>query len=228
MVLAAVSPEPVETTFAAIEEKVETRRFGRAPRLRRPRVLEPRGLARRRTRIVLPVARPRLALAIKDDPVHSTGARRLRHDLAVGVALDALFGNSGWIYHELYEAGLVDDSFGASYTAEDGAAFVLAGGETDDTARLRRELDARLERAAREGLDPDTFERVRNKELGGFARAFNSPERIAHMLVTHHMHGTSIPQYREALFALRRADVDRKLRVLLDPARRAYSVIEPR
>jgi len=228
MVLAAVSPEPVETTFDVIREKVESRRFGRAPRARRARFDEPPGIVRKRTTIRLPVARPRLALAIKDDVPRGSGLARLRHDLAVGVALDALFGNSGWIYHELYEAGLVDDSFGSSYTADDGFAFVLVGGETDDTAILRRELKKRLDRAAGEGLDPDTFERVRNKELGGFARAFNSPERIAHLLVNHHLRGTTIPQYREALFALTRSRVDRKLRALLEPARRAYSLIEPR
>ena len=228
MVLAAVSPEPVETTFSVVDETLEARRFGRAPRLRRARFDEPAEVVRKRKTIRLPVARPRLAMGIKDDAPRGTGPARLRHDLAVGVALDALFGNSGWLYHELYEAGLVDDSFGSSYTAEDGFAFVLVGGETDDTARLKRALEALLARAAREGLDPDTFERMRNKELGGFARAFNSPERIAHLLVNHHMRGTTIPQYREALFALTRREVDRKLRVLLEPARRAYSMVEPR
>jgi predicted Zn-dependent peptidase len=174
------------------------------------------------------VARPRLLLALKDSPASGSGRARLRRELAAAVVLDCLFGNSGEVYLDLYERGLVDDNFSFNYSSDSSYAFALAGGETDDVPRLRRALDRHLDRLGREGIAAADFERVRNKELGGYARAFNAPDRIAQMLVGHHFRGTTIADYREVLFRLTRAEVNRTLRRLAAPERRCYSTVLPR
>ena len=228
MVLAACSPEPVGTTFAAVEELVEGRKFGRAAKLHRTAADEPDRVRNRSKRIALPVARPRLLLALKDSPARGSGKARLRRELAAAVVLDCLFGNSGEVYLDLYERGLVDDNFSFNYSSDTSYAFALAGGETDDVPRLRRALDRQLDRLGREGIAASDFERIRNKELGGYARAFNAPDRIAQMLVGHHFRGTTIADYREVLFRLTRAEVNRTLRRLAAPERRCYSTVVPR
>jgi len=228
MSLAAVSPEPVSVTFDAVEECVETRSFGRPPRTRGGLPREARRAARRRKSARLPVNRPRLLLAFKDEPPARTGRQHLRRELASGVALDCLFGNSGSIFLKLYEEGLVDENFSCSYTAEGSFAFAMAGGETDDAERLRRALERELNEALQRGISKEEFERTRNKAIGGYARAFNAPERIAQMLIGHHLRGTSLGDYRELLFALTAGEVNRRLRSLLDAAARCYSVVLPR
>ncbi|MHC4549669.1 MAG: EF-P 5-aminopentanol modification-associated protein YfmH [Planctomycetota bacterium] len=228
MVLAAVSPEPVSTTLRAVAEKVESRSFGPAPGRRPAAPQEARRVRRPTVRVALPVARPRLLLACKDETPGRGGKALLRRELASGVALDALFGNSGSLFLKLYERGLVDESFSASYSADRSYAFAMVGGDTDDAAKLRRVLQRELNAAAARGLSRDDFERVRNKALGGYARAFNAPERIAHLLVGHHLRGTTVTDYRDLLFKLTRAEVNRQLRALLHGPTRCYSVVEPR
>jgi predicted Zn-dependent peptidase len=227
MVLAAVSPEPVATTLAAVEERVEPRRFPPAAGRRGPAPRESRRARRRAVRTVLPVARPKVLLASKDVPPARPGKAQLRQEQASAVALDCLFGNSGSIYLKLYEEGLVDDSFAYSYNTDAGCAFAMVGGETDDPAKLRRALEREVGAALARGIDADSFERVRNKALGGYAREFNSPERIAHLLVDHHLRGTTVADTREVLFSLSRAEVDRRLRDMLRPEGRCYSVVVP-
>ena len=228
MVLTAVSPEPVSVTFRAVQECVEARSFGPAPG-RRPAVpAEARRARRRSVEVRLPVARPRLALACKDDAPVRAGKALLRRELASAVALDALFGNSGSVFLELFESGLVDENFSAGYTADPSYAFAMLGGETDDTGRLRRALDPALDAAVKKGLSPAAFERMRNKVLGSYARAFNAPERIAHLLVGHHMRGTTVADQREVLFGLTRAAVNRRLREMFVKPARCYSLVEPR
>jgi predicted Zn-dependent peptidase len=178
--------------------------------------------------IRLPVNRPRLLLAFKDFTPPRAGRAHLRLEIASGVALDCLFGNSGTIFLNLYEAGLVDDGFSCSYTAEGSFAFAMAGGETDDAKRLRAALERELKAARARGLTRDEFERTRNKALGGYARAFNSPDRIAQMLVSHHLRGTTLNEYRELLKALTLGEVNRRLRALLDPRACCYSVVLPK
>jgi len=228
MALAAVSPEPVSVTFDAVEECVETRAFGRPPVARKGAPREARRAARGRTSVRLPVNRPRLLLAFKDSPPGRRGRDHLRRELASGVALDCLFGNSGTIFLKLYEEGLVDDNFSSSYTAEGSFAFAMAGGETDDAGRLRKALEKEIDAALARGISREEFERTRNKALGGYARAFNAPERIAQMLISHHLRGTTLGDYRELLFALTPREVNRRLRTLLAPAARCYSVVRPR
>jgi len=228
MVLAAVSPAPVNETFAVLEASLRSRRFGKPPGRRPPPPAEPRAARRGFHRIKMPIVRPRLLVGFKDRQAPRAGRARLRRELASAVLLDCLFGNSGSIFLDLYEAGLVDENFSSSYNAERSVAFAMAGGETDDVARLRRTLTRRLEEARGNGITEEEFERVRNKEVGAYARAFNAPERIAHMLVGHHLRGTTILDYRELLFDLTVRDINRRARALLDPKARTYVVVEPR
>jgi predicted Zn-dependent peptidase len=228
MVLTAVSPEPVGVTFQAVRERVEKRSFGRATGRRAAGPPEARRARRRSVEVRLPVARPRLVLACKDEVPGRGGKVLLRRELTSAVALDALFGNSGSVFLELYEAGLVDENFSASYTADPSYAFAMVGGETDDTGRLRRALEPALDAAVARGLSAAEFERMRNKVLGSFARAFNAPERIAHLLVGHHMRGTTVADQRALLFKLTRAAVNRRLRAMFAGPARCYSLVEPR
>jgi len=228
MVLAAVSPEPEATTFRTVEREIEGRTFGRAPGARRPPPREPVTARRRRVELSLPVRRPRLLLAFKDSVPGRAGTSLLRREIESAVALDCLFGSSGSIFLDLYEQGLVDESFTCSYSAEPNFAYAMVGGEVDDVEKVRTVLDAAIEATRREGLSSDDLERVRNKEIGDFARAFNSPDRIAQMLVGHHYRNTTVPEYRDQLMRLSLARVNRRLRDLLDPRARCYSIVLPR
>jgi len=228
MVLSAVSSAPVNETFRAVEECVEGRQFGPPPGRRRPPPKEARAARTRQLRVKLPVARPRLLLACKDALPGGGGLRLLRRELVSTLVLDSLFGNSGSVFLELYERGLVDDGFSASYTADPSFAFAMIGGETDEVPRLKRALEKEIAAALKRGLSQGVFERMRNKVLGDYARAFNAPERIAHMLVGHHMRGTALNDYREILYRITRPELNRRMRELLDPAVRCYSIVEPR
>ena len=174
------------------------------------------------------MSRPRLLLACKDSAPGRGGKTLLRREIASAIALDCLFGNSGAIYLALYESGLIDESFSAGFTADPTFAFAMLGGESDDLARLRKELDRQLVRVRRDGIDRDAFERVRNKELGGFARAFNSPQAIAHVLTANYLRGTTIQDYREMLLKVTRNEVNRRVKELFDPVARCYCTVEPK
>ncbi|MHC4449173.1 MAG: EF-P 5-aminopentanol modification-associated protein YfmH [Planctomycetota bacterium] len=228
MVLAAVSPEPVEKTLAVAKAKMAGRRFGAAPGLRPPPPREPRRAALRDFELKLPVARPRLLMACKDTATGRRGKTLLRREIASAIVMDCLFGNSGTAYLSLYDQGLIDESFSSGYTADPSFAFALLGGETDDPVRLRTALDAELGRARKQGISSEAFERVRNKELGGFARAFNSPQSIAHVLTANYLRGTTIRDYRDLILKVTRAETNRRLREIFEPAGRTYGTLAPR
>ena len=226
MALAVVSPEPVSKTMREAERYLSKLEFGKGPGRRRIEGKEPKHVRKARISQRLPVARPKFLAAFKDKPTGG-GRDQLRRLLAAGVVIDCLFGSAGSIFLPLYESGLVDKRFSGSYTSDATYAFAMVGGETDNLKKLRREFEKLMERARKKGISADEFERVRNKEIGGYARAFNSPERIAHMLVDHHLRGTTITDYRELLLDLKLDDVNRCLRELFREKARAYSFVKP-
>jgi predicted Zn-dependent peptidase len=228
MVLAAVSPEPVATTLRVVEEAMRGMKFGPAPAARPAAPRESASAAVREFEVRLPVARPRLVVACKDAPPGRRGRTLLRREIVSAIALDCLFGNAGSVYSKLYENGLIDETFSSGYSADATFAFALIGGETDDPVALRRALDSELSRVRRNGIDAGAFERVRNKELGGFARSFNSPQSIAHVLTANYLRGTSIQDYRELLRAIRLPEINERVRAMFTPASRAYGTLLPR
>ena len=121
-----------------------------------------------------------------------------------------------------------DESFSSGYTADPSFAFALLLGETDNVPRLRKMLDRELARVRREGIPADAFERVRNKELGGFARTFNSPQTIAHVLTSNYLRGTTIRDYREMLLKVTRNEINRRLNEMFEPRGRCYCTLMPR
>jgi predicted Zn-dependent peptidase len=228
MALAAVSREPAATTFRVVERVLAGRRFRPRPPLARPAFREPRSVPRAFRLARLSVKRPKLLVGFKDDPPRAPGVALLRREVASTLALDCLFGNSGSVFLDLYEHGLVDDRFSYAYNADVGYAFAVVGGETDDPRALRRALEAGMEAAVRRGVSGEVFARVRNKAFGDLARAYNAPDAIAHMVLSHHFRGTTVADFRRVLFELRPRDLTRRLRELLAPPARAYSVVEPR
>lgn len=143
-------------------------------RLRR-RVLRPRA-ARRRTKR-MSVARPFLTLAFGDPCAGSSGPALLRREMALEMALHALYGPGSALCARAHEAGLIErGSFGFEANLEPAFGTCLLGGETPAPAELERALLATLDEAHRSGLDPADFELARRRMYGNLVRVFDSPE----------------------------------------------------
>lgn len=225
--LAVSSPLPPEEIAARVEDDQAGRPADERPGHARAAPDEPPGRRCERVELHLPVARPRLLLGIKDRPDGGDGASLLRRELVTRILIDALFGPASPAYERLYESGLVDETFSASYSAEASFGFSTIGGDTDDPDALEAALREVLRGARERGLDPAAFRRVRNKLHGALLRAMDSPESVAMTLVAETLRG--VPAFAElSLFdTLSPADVDRRLEEHLRDEALAVSVVRP-
>lgn len=190
--LAVCSPLDPDEVVARVEADQAGRPPDPLPPHVRARVDEPDGRHSPRVELRLPVARPRLLLGIKDRPEGRDGLPLLRRELVTRILLDALFGPSSPAFERLYERGLVDETFSASYSAEASFGFSTIGGDTDDPDALEAELRGVLQRAQVEGIDPAAFRRVRNKLQGALLRSMDSPESVALSLVGETLRGVPV------------------------------------
>jgi hypothetical protein len=163
---------------------------------------------------------------MKDVPPGS-GEALVRTQTHVTLLLDVLFSDGGRIQTPLYEEGIVDDSFGASYEAEADFAFGVVSAEVDAIAPYRERLERALREAVASGLTEEEVERSRRKVLGRHLRTFNAPESVAHWLLGVSLEEAGLGAGVEAVRSATREILEGHLRRLA-AAPRAWSILVPR
>jgi predicted Zn-dependent peptidase len=213
---------------AALAEKtMEELAIGPGRAYVRPAIDEPATVRRRRVEQDFAVSRPQLALGFKDLLLPKSPEEFLRRDLETRLLLDVLFSTSSPYHQRLYESGLIDDSFDASYSGEDDFGFTILGAETDDPDRLVAELWKTLAQVRKEGIARDDFELARRRFLGRYVRAFNSAEALAGALVTCHFRRIRLDDLTRIAMELAPADLERRLAAHLGEEHAAVSILRP-
>jgi len=119
-------------------------------------------------------------VGIKGNYTNQKGDTMLKNELSTQLFMDLLFNQSSENYRELYDAGLIDDSFSYDYTQEESFSFALVGGDTREPEQLQEKLTSILKQAkSAKNLSEEALERVKKNRIGSFLRALNSPEYIA-------------------------------------------------
>lgn len=106
-----------------------------------------------------------------------------RRDAAMHILLGTLFSQSGELYHELYDNGLIATGLGYDYYQSRDFGFVQLSSDTDDHAAAYEAVMRYLDKVRKEGLCAEDFERRRRMELAEFIKCFDSTEEIADDLV---------------------------------------------
>ena len=158
----------------------------------------------------------------------TTGEALLREQLIGSLAYDVLLGGSSPLYTRLYDAGLINGSFGGSYDQFPGAAYFCAGGESRDPAAVMRAITDEAARLAREGVAQDDFDRLLRANFGASLRALGSFENIAVDLTEGYFRSYDPFRFPEVYASIGKADVERFLRENVTEERRAAAILTPK
>lgn len=141
---------------------------------------EPTIVAEKEKILHMNVQTPKVMVGVKGNFPNQNGDTMLKNELSAQLLLDLLFSQSSENYRDLYDAGLIDDSFSYDYTQEKSFSFALVGGDTHDPGQLQEKITSILLEAKNgENIREDALERVKRNKIGTFLRAMNSPEYIA-------------------------------------------------
>ncbi len=175
----------------------------------------------------LNVSRPRYYLGFKGYPRH-TGKELLQQQFAMHMIWRKLAAKSSPIYEELYDSGLIDDSFGAGFQGAPQYAFSMVGGETDEPKLLDEALKKAIKDIQREKLSGKEVERMKRNALGNYLASFDSLEYIANSFVSHLFNGTDFLEVPEVLDTLTVEQVNEFLSEGLDLKHTAVSLLMPK
>lgn len=180
MLLFVVGPVDVESTMKLIRDNQNDKGYNEQPAVERKFDEEPEIVAKDKEVLRMNVQTPKVMLGIKAINVNQSGLQLLKRELATNIYLEMLFGKSSPLHEELYEEGLIDQSFAYDYTQEQGFGFALIGGDSAKPDELMESLFGILQKSkAGTGLNEESLQRTIKKKIGSFLRSLNSPEYIA-------------------------------------------------
>ncbi|QFT88930.1 Putative zinc protease AlbF [Bacillus sp. THAF10] len=179
MLLFVVGPMDTSEMMAFIKQNQANKSFEPQQEIKRKFEEEPVSVKEEKKVLKMNVHTSKLMVGIKESEPVKQGEELLKHELTVNIILDLLFGKSSEHYQNLYEEGLIDETFAYDYTGENGFGFAMLGGDTakpDELADKVKEILLNFDPSA---VTEEELERIKKKKIGSFLRALNSPEFIA-------------------------------------------------
>ena len=176
-VVGAVNPEEM---MNYIRENQQKKEFVEPKPIKRSFEDEPLEVAKTENQLYMDVQKPKVYLGLKAKETSLQGEEMMKHELAILLALELIFGRSSDFYVEAYEKGWIDESYVFDFTLEKGFGFAIIGSDTSMPKELVEAVKTELKKVEEKWpFGQADLDRVRKKKIGYFLRALNSVEFIA-------------------------------------------------
>ncbi|WP_036069076.1 EF-P 5-aminopentanol modification-associated protein YfmH [Listeria rocourtiae] len=187
---------------------------------------EPKSVAVSKKKLKFPVQIAKNLVAIKEDIGTLRGKEAVQHEMTADILLELMFGTTSDAYLELYDQGIIDDTFGFDYSLQDSFSFALVGGDAKDPDLQEKKIKETFEKALKNGFNEDDLELLKRKKMGQFLRSLNSPEFIANQFSQYIFEEASLFDILPAIEAVTVADVEAFLkRIYLEDRITTFQIV---
>lgn len=181
MTLFVVGKMDPEEMMAFIRDNQGQKTFAKAAPIQRHFPSETAEEIVRESSITMPVQRKKILVGLKGlDEVPEDGDALLKYKTAMNLFLQMLFGSTSQNYLNLYNAGLLDDSFSYEFSLDRSFHFADFGGDSDQPEQLAEEIEKILlgyEESSE--LTEENLNLLKKKMIGKHFQSLNSLEYIA-------------------------------------------------
>jgi len=187
---------------------------------------EPKEVKEKLVEDYMATSKPLFYIGIKDNELGLFGREAIKKDVATNIILDMLFSDSSDFYHQLYNEGLIDKSFGAYYTGKDNYGHSFIVGQTNDPKLIYDKImDVFTENKMY--INEENFQRIKKKEIGHFLMGFNSIEFIANNLTDLYFQDFLLIDYLDVLNDIEFKDIQERLKEHLNKEYTTLSIVWP-
>ena len=185
---------------------------------------EPEAIPQPEIRAEMEVAMPTFTLAFRcPDP--GKGDAAIRQEFLADLAAEALFGESSELYLRLYDAGIIDSSFGGGFETIDGCALFTCGGDSYAPEQVRAAV---LEAVASfPGIKSESFSRMKRSAFGRRVKGLDSFDATCFRLCAYHFSGFDYFRFPEIYETIQKEDVAAFLKATVRAENACLSVIDP-
>ncbi len=188
---------------------------------------EPANVSKTRITAKMQVAKPLFDIGIKDNRIPTEPYERLKKAAGMAVLNEMLFSKSSKIFNELYDEGLISNSFEYCYSISESFAFNELSGEANEPETVYGRIFDYIKDKQKTGLDKAEYERCKKVIYADFIKLFDNTEEIAYELMSYIFEGCDLFDYSEAVKGLTFEDVEDLLSVMFDEEFFAMSTVLP-
>ena len=174
----------------------------------------------------LEVAMPTFQIGFKCEAAPK-GEDSLRTDVIGYLAAETLFGESSPLYLELYEAGIIDSSFGGGFETIDGCAMLTCGGDGDHSEKIYQALLDKTAELVENGLDEQDLLRLKRGAMGRRIRDLDSFDAVCFRLCAYHFLKFDYFRFPAVYADIKAEEIRAFLARVITPERHAIAITNP-
>lgn len=186
---------------------------------------EPKGIKEKYIEEKMQTSMPIFYLGYKESKNNLKGKALVKRDIITNIILEILFGESSSFYNDLYERGLIDNSFGAHYNSKETYGYSSIYGHTKEPDRLIKEIRDLLE--GDYTIDEEEFARIKKKNMGQFLMGMNSMEFIANNFTSLYFDDFYIIDYLDLMEEISLDELNDRIKEHFIDDNKAVSVVKP-
>jgi predicted Zn-dependent peptidase len=175
---------------------------------------------------IMPISKPIFEIGIKDDYPSEVPGERLKRDVAMTILDEILFSRAGELYNELFESGMINESYTYGYSTTRDVAFHSIYGESEEPQAVLSRVKKYIADVKERGLSERDFIRCRRVMQAEFIRDFDSVDDVANSLLNLVFEGSDSFEYRKIIEELTFSDVCELLYSAFDEERFTISIIK--
>lgn len=211
MVLVMVGDFDFEKALKVIENALKNNKSVGDLNIKRFYPEEPKNINESILEERLQVSSPLFNIGFKDIDLGYDGDMLLKKEIETNILLDLLFGKSSELYQKLYEAGLINNTFGSQYIGYKDYGHSIIGGESIKPKEVLDMILKHLEKTKTNGLNKTDFMRIKKKFLGYHIMDFDSIEFVANSFTSYYFKNTSLFKYMNTLENISLEDLQKRL-----------------
>ena len=226
MILAVCSPVPDDELLSCIDNALGSDIPAARP-IYKLRSEEPCEIASPMTELYMEIARPKIALGVKDNDVNIEPKQMLKRLITFSILLKLFFARSSPYFNSLYRRGLTDDTLDVTYETVESCAFLIATADSDKPEEALEELERFLKDIPMDTVSEEDFLRVKRVVYAERVRMLDSTESITSEMTDAHLHGYTVWDVNDTLKDVTLEDVKALAREFFKNKEFARVVIRP-
>ena len=172
----------------------------------------------------LAVSMPIFAIGYKEKI--ETPCRSLKETLESNILLDIIGGKTSPLYEEMLTEGLINTTFDIEYFEGFGYSAHIFNGESTQPEKVRERINSEIEKLKKQGVDKETFDRIKKKHYGGFIMNFNDIDSISNSLIGSYFNGDGLFDQLNVLESITLSDINNRLRSAFNIENSSMSIIK--
>lgn len=211
-----------------VRDNQNSKEFPEPPAINRRFPREPETAFKSENSIEMAVSTPKAYVGMKEMVDGLSGEELLRYELLSDMLLDFYFSTSGKYYDELYQSGLIDDSFHFETEWEREFGFTVLGGDSRSPEAFLKRLKKMMRTMEKETISDEDFARMKRKKIGEFMRALNSLEFIANQYTHYHMLGINLFDVLPFIESLKKEEMEEFMNDWVQESRMTTFQVKPK